>query len=53
MTIQNGYNLVNRIFDLANSEISISQMELFLKNNKSLLEKLAYEHNKKIKSFTS
>jgi len=27
-------------------------MELFLKNNKSILEKLAYEYNKKIKSFT-
>jgi hypothetical protein len=39
--------------NLANSEISISQMELFLKNNKSILEKLAYEYNKKIKSFTS
>ena len=37
---------------LANSEISISQMEIFLKNNKSLLEKLASEYDKKIKSFT-
>jgi len=52
MTIQNGYNLVNRIFDLANSEISIRERCGLLAYSPLAGGRLSgkYIRNKKIKN---
>ena len=40
MSVQNGYSLVNRVFDIANSEEEIKkQVEIFVKNKNYLLVK--------------